>query len=152
MMTEFGISFLCPRTDWRARDVLAAMEGKREFLGKRGRLGGEKNFRTSWNVLGEVLPSTDVGYAAFVTDDDDLSSALDGLAVVAASSRTMSSSCLREDDLADAVAVANGVAHLSENADHLGLLRRENSLVRKEHLEERCPEEGCPGDPADESE
>ncbi len=80
-----------------------------------------------------------MGDAALIADDDDLGSALDGLAVVAAGGGGAASSGLGEDDLADAVAVADGVADVGQDAGHLGVLWREDALAWEEHFEEDGP-------------
>ena len=61
----------------------------------------------------ELLQAADVRDAAFVTNDDHLGSAFDGVAIFAASCGGATGSGLREDDLPDAVAVANGVADMA---------------------------------------
>ena len=54
-----------------------------------------------------------------------------------------------EDDFADAVAVANGVADLSEDAGHLGVFEGEDALAREQEFEEDGPEECGSGYAAD---
>jgi len=100
-----------------------------------------KNFRTSWKAVGDFVPAPDVGDSTLVADDDDFGPTLDGVAVFAAGGGGAAGSGLRKDDLADTIAVADGIADVGQNASHLGIFGGQDALARKKHLEEDGPEE-----------
>lgn len=100
----------------------------------------QRTLRESWEAISEVIPSADVGYTTFVADDNDFCPAPNSESIFAASSGSTTSSCLREDDFADAVAVTNGVANMREYPCHLRILLRKDALTRKKYLEEDRPQ------------
>src|SRR5271163_5157113 len=72
MMTEFGISFLCPRrTGGRVKCLPQEVSDGGGAPRQVRPPERERNFSASWETV-EVVPAADVGYAAFVADDDDL--------------------------------------------------------------------------------
>jgi hypothetical protein len=111
-----------------------------------------ENFRASRKAVGEFVPAPNVSYAALVADDDDFDSTFDGVAVFAAGGGGAAGSGLRKDNLADAVAVADGIADIGQNASHLGVFGSEDALAWKKHLEEDGPEERRSEDTAEHSE
>jgi hypothetical protein len=108
----------------------------------------QRNFRASWETVGEFVPAPDVGDSALVMDDDDFGSALDGVAVFAAGGGGATCSGLRKDDFTDAVSVADGIADIGQDASHLGVFGSQDALARQQQLEEDGPEERCSYDAA----
>ena len=76
----------------------------------------------------------------FVAKDDDLGAAAYCVAIFA-SGGGMACACLGKDDFAHAVAVADCITDVGEDAGHLGLFGGENLLMGKKQLEERHPKD-----------
>jgi hypothetical protein len=95
----------------------------------------------SWKAVGEIVPAPDVSDAALVAYDDDLGSAFDRQSIFAAGGGSATRSGLRKDDLANAVAVADAIADVGQNAGHLSVFGGKDALARKKYLEEDGPKE-----------
>ena len=92
--------------------------------------------------VAELIPAPHIRNAALVADHNNLRAALDRLSIIAASRRSPPRSGLREDNLADAVAVADRhsltcastpVISVSADVHH--------TLMRQQHLEEHRPQQ-----------
>ena len=75
----------------------------------------------------------------FVAKDDDLGAAGYCVVIFASGGGGMACACLGKDDFAHAVAVADCITDVGEDAGHLGLFGGENLLMGKKQLEERHP-------------
>ena len=66
--------------------------------------------------MSQLIPSPHIRDAALIADHNNLRSAFDGAAVIAARGTSTPRACLREDDLPDAVRAADAVAHPRDHA------------------------------------
>jgi hypothetical protein len=112
---------------------------------------GERILKASRETIGEVIPSTDVGYAAFVANNDNFCSPSDSQTIFAAGRCGPTGSSLREDDFANAATVTNAVTDTREYACHLSILGSKDALAREKHLKEDNPQESGSRDAAEHS-